>query len=1249
MTALRVKRWISNVKPICLFVFYINNEAFAVTSSEITEPLHLYLSLPIFDRMCRWEDYDHNEVISFIGYVTKIQATDASRRAYIIEITTSDDRPISGVIWEKSPAAEIRWQKDSWYEFSDILVKSRNNRLRLSATPQTTVQRVTYEKEAPEPSSTHEPTEIEVTANPLSELYEAFRSIGSAIKAILEHDDTPVSTSNKSEPIVQYYTIIQAIIGDPDHLPDNTSGYGPQQATRTDFQMTEYREVFGNGNLVTEFQCIDVEPLKHRTKERLSKYEIADNPSMVIRPIAPKSEQPIPEYVSDVEELHEALELIAEFPAVPSAPGDEAYSDVSFPIRDIYLSISEEFEGDTTSLDPTELSFANKKSESPSAMKDHFNGTYSIEETLDWLRTESSHEAQIVHERQQLSKEARFIDTVPVSDPVVSAASARGITSLYDHQNKAIEAAKDGDHVVLATETASGKSLPYTLLALERAVEEQLTTLYIAPTKALINDQAKSLRKFASTIPGEYTPSVGVYTGDTPDEVRTQYRLTPPDVLLMTPELVHMSLLPYHNRWNRFLEQLGTIVIDEVHEFRGLFGSHTGLMFRRLNRILVSYNRDPTYFCCSATIGNPIGHASQVTGQPTSQFTLIDNDSSSRGRRFWLLYNPPFKQRDSDAENSDFGDYPEHWDELRQRVYVRDSHQCRSCGKLGGVNGSAELHAHHIVSPANGGAHTLSNLETLCASCHSSEHGRPVGRESYQTEDTQPSVPSEVQAGYERKSNHPLSIRIFTELVARSHQTLVFTGSRQGAARYTTEAANRLERMGLNELASKVMGYHAALSDADREAIEQGLQDGEIRGVWSTNALELGIDVGSIDAITIDGHPGTNMSLFQQTGRGGRGEDDCLILFVARPSPLDQFCISHPSAIFEEPPAEAKINIENTELLQNHVVSAADEKPLRISDEAHFGDTFPTIVSDLTEDQRLIRSTDDRGIHWTSAETNTQYNMTLRGEFGTEYTLIDQTRDAEIGKLSFPDVLRDCHPNAIYNHRKLNYQVEQFDETHNQIILRQNGDESGYTQPLFDQSVTVREVMDTKSLSSNSEVEIGHAKIVYQEDLDGYLRFKYSGDEDPTEHSIEDPLPDYQLRTNGLFITLPSSLEHRMRTMINSQEGVLAGIHAMEHAIRSMFPLSVLCSSNDITGLSAVNHESTNGPTIFILDNVPGGAGLTESGYAQIESILKQTKDLIASCDCASGCPSCIHLESCRSQNRVLNKELAIFALKKLC
>lgn len=874
-----------------------------------------------------------------------------------------------------------------------------------------------------------------------------------------------------------------------------------------------------------------------------------------------------------------------------------------------------------------------------------------INDTLEWLHTESVHKDHISHEHRQSRKKANFAETVPVSEPIMSAASNCGITSLYFHQTKALESAKDGKNVVISTETASGKSLPYTLLTLERAIIEGSTTLYVASMKALINDQAKKFEEFASSTPVSSTPSVGIYTGDTSDDTRRQYRRKPPDVLLMTPELVHMSLLQYHNTWSRFLKKLDTIVVDEIHEFRGLFGSHMGLVFRRLNRLLESYNQDATYFCCSATIGNPVNHASQVTGQSPSQFTLIDTDASSRGERFWLLYNPPRKEDSSDTMDSEYNGPPPDWDEVCQRVYQRDGYQCMSCGEHGGVDGSAELYANHIVSPANGGTDDVSNLKTLCGSCYESEHGHSVEDGTPSVEDkNHSSIPGEAQTGDERKSNHPVSIRLFTELVARNHQTLVFTDSRQGTEEHVKGSINRLKKMNFDEFASKIEPYHAALTDNKRETIEDGIKTGEVTGVWSTDALELGIDIGGLDAVIIDGHPGTNMSLFQRTGRAGRGDEDCLILFVAAPTPLDQFCITHPSAIFDEPPAEAKVNITNPEILRDHVVSAADERLISIDDESYFGGSLSTVVSDLCDNQRLALITDNDEIRWKSTEDDTQHNMTLRGDFGTEYSLIDKTQDTKVGELNFPDVLRDCHPEAIYYHQKINYRIEEFNDTDAQVILRPIDEVSGHTQPLFNQSISV---VDTIDISQNSETgiekaEIGYIKIMYREELESYLQFDYRGDDNPTEHEINEQLPNYTLRTNGIFITLPESLENRMRRMTESQEAVLAGIHAIEHAMRSIFPLSVLCSTDDIMGLSVANHDQMGGPTIFIFDNIAGGAGLTQTGYERIGSVIQQTRDLIASCDCESGCPSCIHLNSCQSKNRVLNKELALFVLNRL-
>lgn len=889
----------------------------------------------------------------------------------------------------------------------------------------------------------------------------------------------------------------------------------------------------------------------------------------------------------------------------------------------------------------------------------------SISETREWLLSESTHSGQIVERHDESRAEPRFAESIPVSEPVANAMQQRGFAQLYRHQFDAIDAAQSGENVVLATQTASGKSLPYSLLAIDRALDRKATTVYIAPMKALINDQASTLREFAAGLPDGADFSVGVYTGSTTKQEKREIRGEPADFVLMTPELVHQSLVPYHNLWHSFIQRLETVVIDEIHAFKGVFGSHVGLTLRRLNRLLETYGRELNYFCCSATIGNPVDHAANITGQDPESFHLLDEDTSGRGRRLWQLYNPPLKSQDRTQrerhrgeDDSTFGEYPDNWDEIRHRVYNRDNHQCQECGAVGGKEGTAEIHAHHIVSPAAGGTHELANLKTLCAECHSDEHGRPVGkkartagskqRSTDSTPANQGNTPGEIQEEYERKSNHPVSIRLFTELVARGHQTLVFTGARQGAAQYVKESANRLESMGRTEVADQIVAYHGALNDAEREQIEQGLRDGDVRGVWSTNALELGVDIGGMDAVIADGYPGTNINLFQQTGRAGRGVDDCLILMVARPNPLDQYCVANPDVIFNEPPGDATIDTSNQTILTDHVLSAAAEIPLTISDEQYFPSNFPDVVSELTAKGKLQRESKRNGIQWVATEDDIQYEMTLRGEFKRSYDLIDEARTEQIGELPVPDVLRDCHPEAIYNHRMRTYQVVKFDETNTRITLREKDDLSGFTRPLADRAVEVTSVQDRTRLHNDVPVQIGFADLIYEEQVEGYLQYDHAGDESPTENYFDEALPKYYLETKGLFLTLPGSLESRLSSMTNEQDAVVSALHAVEHAVRSIFPLEVLCSQADIDGYSMMNHTDTGKPTIFIFDTYAGGAGVTESGYDQLKLLLQKSKELIDSCDCISGCPSCIHLQQCASRNQVLNKDLGRFVLTQL-
>jgi DEAD/DEAH box helicase domain-containing protein len=1193
------------------------------------------------------DSYENNTLTSVTGHVLAVSTPQSKIRTHTLEVQDRTGNTVSATVWAKSPAAEISWTDKQWYDFQNVLVKQRGDTTEIHLTQQTTVEQTEPPSDVAMPAEESE-SSSPVQENKLTELYEAFRSLCVAIHTTLEDDSVSISLTDRDEPLVQYYFVLKTVLSDDEYLPARITSYRSQQDARNPFGIDAYRDQYGNGDWITEYHCIEVEQFNPRTQEQFLHRNIISEGSALVRPVAPQSKQPLDEVVTSSDELKQALKLLGEFPATPSGAADASASNDQLPVRAIYAKVCHELD-DQACLEPTAIPHHYEQDPSDEVDKEGTDKkTHSIDETLEWLQETSGHSNELVHRKTQSDREPQFEEPIPTSSPVTEAAHRLGITALYTHQQAALEAATSGDHVVIATETASGKSLPYRLLALDRAQKHQTTTLYIAPTKALINDQAAAFEEFVNALPDDSDISVDIYTGDTSDKKRKRIRRDPPDILLMTPELVHMSLLPHHSRWQAFLHRLETIVIDEIHEFGGLFGSHLSLVCRRLNRLLDQYNQSPSYYCCSATIGNPVEHASAVTGRPADEFSLIDTDTSGRGRRFWLLYNPGIKQKGDDSDGLDSGEHPDDCDEIRERTYRRDEYQCTACGNPGGANGSTELHLDHIVSPEHGGRHDLPNLRTLCSDCYNN-HSPSAGETTHSSGDTTPpDVSGEVQAGVERRSNHPISIRLFTELIIRGHQTLVFTKARQGAAQYVKDSADRLEQMGYSDMKNKITAYHAALEDAERETIEAGLQTGDIRGVWSTNALELGIDIGSLDAVIIDGHPGTNMSLFQQTGRGGRGEDDCLILFVAQPDPLDQYWISNPDQVFEDPPADAQVNPDNIDVLPEHIVSAADEYPLSMTDEAHFGTLLSDLVPSLTQSGRLARTTNKNGIQWESAEGDTQYDLPLRGDFGTEYDLIDKTRNDRIGSLTFPDVLRDCHPEAIYAHQKRTYRVEAFDETRCDIHLSQKPDVTGFTKPLFDQSVEVRNEHQTKSLTHMSDASVGYADMVYQETLDGYLKFDHPDDEDPTEKAIDEPLPDYQLRTNGLYITIPSELENRMQNMVDSQDGLLAGVHAIEHTLQSLFPLEVLCSANDITGLSIVNHQHTSAPTIFLLDNVSGGAGLTQTGYKQIDPLLQKAHSAVRSCNCQSGCPSCIYLGTCRSRNRVLNKELAEYVLRKM-
>lgn len=867
------------------------------------------------------------------------------------------------------------------------------------------------------------------------------------------------------------------------------------------------------------------------------------------------------------------------------------------------------------------------------------NPDATIKDTLEWLQDESKYNEQI-----------KYKNVIPAQDPstreisvlrkVKAALEKMGIDDLYDHQQRALKTARDGSNLVLATDTASGKSLPYQIHACEKAIKKNSTTLYIAPYKALINDQAETFEKFIDKMD---LMSLGVeaYHGDIPRWKKKHIRRSEPNILLMTPDQVMKSILDWHDKiWSWFLERLDTVIIDEIHEFRGIFGSQISHVCRRLNRVTSDYDSSPQYFCCSATIGNPKEHASNVSDKPVESFVTIEKDTSGRGKRHWLLYNPPYKTTSSTP--SPGPDYPDNWGSIRKKVLARDNYTCTKCGLKLGRTAPGKLHVDHIVPVGRGGSHSKGNLRTLCTTCH----GKRAGHSISTTSSNSAKTAQEVKQERERQSNRTVARQLFIELVSRGHQTLVFERTRQGTERYAEIATSELAELDQDGLAERIKPYHSHLPNETREEIESGLQSGEIRGVWSTSALEVGIDVGGLDAVILSGHPGTTMELFQRSGRAGRGLDDCLVLFVASGDPLDQYCIKNTERIFEESPSDATTNPDNPEIIDGHILCAAEELGLTKEDDGYPFTDYGSTITTLEEQGQLARAQHDNDCTWRCEVSDPQELINLRGISDWEFELaMESSRQKIDTTLSLHDAIRDCHPGAIYMINKQKYKVTQFDAEEEKIYLEEY-DGPEFTQALPEENIEINSVIKEREPESLQNVTVGIAEVTYQSQIFEYLYKENDTDENPQRRHISNILPTFELDTEALYLTIPDTVKNRAKRITKVDHPFLGGIHGVEHLLRSLFPLEVLCERDDIGGFSQTAHPHTEQGTIFVYDNVPGGVGLSRTAFTKIESLLKRAYDLVASCGCKHGCPRCIHSSRCQIGNRGLHKDLTRLTLE---
>ncbi|WP_144798930.1 DEAD/DEAH box helicase [Halorubrum depositum] len=803
-----------------------------------------------------------------------------------------------------------------------------------------------------------------------------------------------------------------------------------------------------------------------------------------------------------------------------------------------------------------------------------------MEDAIEWLRNRPFYEGQIAEHRRLPAREPAFGD-VDLAPRTADALAKRGIDRLYRHQADAIEAVRGGDDVVLATETASGKSLAYTVPAFEAAMDHGGRTLYIGPQNALIADQEESLSELAHGLGFGSGVSVASYTGRLSRSKKREVRDREPAVLLSNPDMLHYALLPYAGRlWEWFFSSLEYVVIDEVHSYRGVFGSQVAMTLRRLARTCERFGSSPQFVCCSATINNPVEHVAAVTGRDPDGIALIDEDASGRGPRDWVLWNPP--------------EYDDDWAE------------------------------------------------------------RGSGR---------------------RKSSHTSAKRLFCDLVTVGAQTLAFTRARQTAEQYATDSASDLRDRGERELAGKVGAYQAALTDERRREIEADLHSGELRGVWSTSALELGVDVGGLDAVILDGYPGTRMSAYQRAGRAGRGDDPALVVMVGGEDQLDQYLMTNPADFFEAPPEDAICDPENGELLPGHVACAADESWLSPDDERFFGEPFPGVVADLTDEGVLDRRETADGVRWTHAGSSSpQQSVSLRTVGDREVDLIDSSRSETVASLGFGDALRDAHPGAIYHQQGRTYEVTALDLDRDVAELQSSWADY-YTQPLTEKDIVVNEDLAERELAARSDVPVRLADVTVTEQITGFVRKDAKTGESLGESTLD--LPETTLRTKALYFPVPADLESEMRAIGGSEgngagteaatdggggtgegegddtppDGEYAfngGIHAAEHGIISLFPFHLLCDRADVGGISTPYHPHADAPAVFVYDGYLGGVGLTRRGHERIEELMARTARLIDGCDCEGGCPACVQSPHCGNANDPLAKAPAVRLLEAL-
>jgi DEAD/DEAH box helicase domain-containing protein len=695
-----------------------------------------------------------------------------------------------------------------------------------------------------------------------------------------------------------------------------------------------------------------------------------------------------------------------------------------------------------------------------------------------------------------------------------------GIKGLYPHQARGLAALRDGASLVMATGTASGKTLVYETAFAEAALTvPKATALYLFPTKALARDQLRAVR--ALKLP---QIKAAVYDGDTPQQERPLIRRNA-NLVLTNPDMLHLSILPDHARWADFLFRLSLVVVDEAHVCRGVFGSHVAMVLRRLRRLVGHYGGSPRWMLASATIGNPVELAERLTG--LDGFEVVTDDASPSGRKLFALWNPPVADEETGRRRS----------ALSEAAWI-------------------------------------------------------TGR-----------------------------------LVQDDVRSIAFVRSRRAAellADWTRKEVGDAQKR------RRVTSYRAGYLAEDRRVIERRLADGDLLAVASTNALELGIDIGSLDAAVLVGYPGTRASMWQQAGRAGRRGDDSLAVLVAQDDPLDQYLAHHPDDLFGRATEAAVIDPTNPYVLEPHLRCAARELPLSEAEASVFGPEGGAALDRMTARGELAR----RGDTWHERGARDPHReVDIRAGAGHVYRIVRADTGELIGTSDEHRAFGTLHPGAVYLHRGEQFLVAELDLM-SRVALVAEADPDFYTQARDITDIRVAAVREEASVGDLTEMSFGSVHVTNQ--VVGYVEKLVSTSEIVAEVPLA--LPPVTLETTAVWWTIPPRV--LARAAIDARH-VAGAIHAAEHAAIGLLPLIATCDRWDVGGVSTPVHEDTGATTIFVYDGYPGGAGISERGFRDAERWLTATLEAVRTCPCSLGCPSCVQSPKCGNGNEPLDKPAA--------